>query len=276
VADYARGEDVLTEARLTYEGLGGRFGVLVVEGPDDHRVFADRCCRPDQVVVAGNKPRLLRALEARNDQDSRRILFVADCDYDIPLRRIRLPIPGFIVTHHADVEADCVELGAAARVVADFLPERKRSTPAVSAVIDQAVAIAGAVGRFRMIAAKDGLPVRFDELQIRKFREPRSAEVDEARLGVILASRSTDVLLSGQELANLANGIEPDRRQCNGHDVLRALVRVLHDDHRIPLKELEGLPRMVRLSFSDEAFSRWSVTHRIRRWEQDVGKALLC
>lgn len=99
---YLSGAEVLADARLRLGALPADQGILIVEGYDDVRLFSPHSVGKESLLPCGNKDKLLDAYGRLEPGEEARIVFVADCDYDVPAERLR-PASNLIITDYVDV-----------------------------------------------------------------------------------------------------------------------------------------------------------------------------
>lgn len=269
---------LLSDARLRVAGLHEGLGVLLVEGPDDQRIFAKRCAASTrQICVAGSKGILLDAYHSRSPEDEDRLIFFADCDYDVPTGNLRGGEAGLILTQNADADADLASLpGVIADIVTQLVPSALHTGPSGIAadVMAKAVALAGAVGRVRKAARLLGIPAKFDTLSLCKFRDAKQVEdIALARVCEVVRQRSGLHANDRERLYDMAQHKSVSIRLCNGHDLIGAIRCVLRQDYGVKNSRLETLPEMIRLA-AGENFEQWPVTDRMRQWEAKTGARL--
>src|SRR5881397_517496 len=113
---YLNGAALAADARLRLEALESNIGLLIVEGGDDRLLFGDRCVPLQQILAAGGKSKVLDARARLTESEQARIAFVVDCDYDVATGALR-GAPNFVLTEHADADADLFVMGGLSRVV---------------------------------------------------------------------------------------------------------------------------------------------------------------
>jgi hypothetical protein len=135
---------------MRLDHLGEGAAILLVEGPDDKRVFSNRSPRRQQVVVSGGRKLLLEAYDALEGDDSERIIFVTDCDYEVAAGALS-GSRNLIITQHADVDSDLIQLGALRKAVAELIPSAMDTTETLeqttSRVLQRSLGIAEPLGR---------------------------------------------------------------------------------------------------------------------------------
>jgi hypothetical protein len=273
---YLTGVEVVGDARLRLNALPLSVGVLIVEGRDDRRIMQPRCIRPDIVVVAGGKPRLLESFDRLRPQEHSRIVFVFDCDFDAPIADALPRQANVAITSHPSAETDLVALGAIERVVSELLPSTADLAADTAEIVNRAVAVAEPFGRLRRASRVHGLGLDFDGLEIKRVRRRSQGSVTMDRACDVMLSRSTPSRsISPDELRALAVVGGGGLAACAGHDLVAALRAVLHQDFGVVERDLLQLEGMLRLAFSEEMFGRWGVVDRIRRWESETGCRVL-
>ncbi|MEU7696497.1 hypothetical protein [Microbispora hainanensis] len=250
--------------------------MLVVEGPHDKRVFLDRTLARQQVIVSGGRKLLLAAHQVAQQKNVDRLLFLADCDYDIPLKLLT-PAKGMVITEHADLEADLLACGGWNRLISILIPETldddDRFEEIVSQVIFRTTALAEVVGRYRRVARVHAFKAETD-VRYGKYRTSKD-NVDEDKLARALWQNSSDCPLNFADLVAKMNDIDRTYDNCNGHDLVAALSHVLREDFGLRGHDAESLETLLRSSISDRDFAKWSAVQRIHRWEQENGFVLL-
>jgi len=99
MSQFLSGEIVLQTARMLRQGMDDRRGILVVEGATDQKLFRRLCHDPQQILVTDGKPILLDAYTSMQRQDRGKIVFVVDCDGDVPQGTLR-GAPDLVVTRY--------------------------------------------------------------------------------------------------------------------------------------------------------------------------------
>ncbi len=275
--EYSNAQALLEDARLRLDALGSTEAAMVVEGWDDKRIFRRYARRPQQIVVAGGKRLLLAARDAADDDDAKRILFVADCDFDVPLGRL-CPGNGLIVTTHADVESDLISLGVLEHVVVEFVAaavHEDRAETLAEIVRRRAVAVASCLGQIRLAALGLAEALKLERLDLRKFRLENTDQVDFDKLIRAAHGTMTGTLVPLAEFADRAYEAVPSYSACNGHDLLRAIAEVLRRDFKAQDVTADRVATCIRLSFGPELFGQWAVAERVRLWEDRVGRWVL-
>jgi hypothetical protein len=267
---YPSAESLIADAELRLDRFGKDHGVLIVEGPDDKRLFAPLVRNRQQVVAAGGKGLLLAAQSLALEQENDRVLFLADCDYDVALENLA-PANNLIITTYADVEADLLDLGAVRHLVEDLVPATLDSDEYLEEVVDavftRSVALSDVLGRARRVARAEGFQVETKSVRHHKYRRRYSDEVDEPKLIRTLYQSSPDCPLPYDELESLVGKISRGYANCNGHDLIAAIGHVLRDDFGVRNQTAESLEKLVRYQVPPNMIASWKVIQRIRRWE---------
>jgi hypothetical protein len=267
---YPSAESLIADARLRLDRFGKDHGVLVVEGPDDKRLFAPLAKNRQQVIAAGGKGRLLAAQSLAVEHEHNRVLFLADCDYDVALGHLA-PAKNLVITTYADVEADLLALGAVRHLVENLVPATLDSDEyleeVVEAVFTRSTALADVLGRLRRVARSEGFKVDTKSVKHHKYRRQRSDEVDEPKLIRALRQGSPDCPLPSDELESLVGKISRGYENCNGHDLVAAIGHVLRDDFGVRNQTVESLEKLVRYRVPADLIASWKVIQRIRGWE---------
>jgi hypothetical protein len=278
MSEYVTPETLLSDARLRLSALTSTAAVLVVEGWDDKRLFVQHTQRPDQVLVAGGKSLLLGTRDAADAVDLKRIVFFADCDYDVPRGTLHAG-NGLVLTANADVECDLLSLGVLEQVVTELIPAVVRDDIAeeiAALILDRATPLAIDLGRIRIAAFAASESMRPQDLELRKFRALNTDRVDTPKL-IRSAHGTADggPVVSLQEFATICMEVPNSYSICNGHDLVRAVTDVIRRDFRMTAVNEDLVSRCLRLSLNRERFSTWSVAKRVRAWEDAMGVTVL-
>jgi hypothetical protein len=278
VSGYLSGADVLADARLRLSGLPADQGILVLEGRDDARLFVSRSVGSESLLACGKKATLLQAHGLLRPGEENRIVFVTDCDYDVAVGQLT-PRDNLIVTRLVDVEADLIDMGTLEALIVELVPSAivssERRAEITRSVVQRGARVAEAVGRFRLISAREGLGLSFRHIKLHRYRATGGGEIDVIKLANALASSSENCGLTRDELAQ-AVLIEPDNIKLrHGKDWLHAMAVVLHQDFGVPKARLMELESMLRLAVTDAGFADWEVVKRVRRWELSAGRRVL-
>ena len=269
---YPSAEALLSDALLRRDRSALRFAYLSWKGQITKRLFAERTVRRQQVIAAGGRRLLLASRTVALAKKHEWLIYVTDCDYDVTMNLLR-PGPGLIITEHADVEADLLAGGGWERLVAQLVPaaldDDDKLDEIMAAVMARTVALADVLGRYRRVAREVGFTAETD-IRHTRYRRSGANQVDEERLLRSLWQSSEECTLDLNEFSDRIGAIQPDYNNCNGHDLVKALQHVLREDYGIRGVTPENLEDFLRYGVSKEAFEAWSVTERIRRWEQET------
>ncbi|WP_147458828.1 hypothetical protein [Micromonospora sp. BL4] len=276
--EYPSAKALIADAHLRMELWPDPLGVIVVEGPDDNRLFQRRVHHPAQIIVAGGRRLLLAAFEITQPYDRDSILFITDCDYAV--RRGDLSGGhGLAITAHTNVEADLLALGLLESVVQEIVPSvvgRQNPARVSEAVLDMARSLAVPLGRIRMAAEPLGVDLGFDSIDLSKywFRKERTADV--AKLKRVISDKLNANGVSRLDWESRLADTPEDPDICNGKDLIRATRLILNYYYGLDREVTETiLTRMIRIAMTEDAFSRWPVVQRIRTWEVRTERVVL-
>lgn len=275
---YPSAEALIADARLRQERFGAKTAILVVEGPDDKRLFGDRTLKRQQVIAAGGRKLLLASHEYARENQLKSIAFLADCDYDIPLGIIR-PSESLIITEHTDLEADLLHYGGWERLVSELVPaaldDDDRLSQIVANAMSRTVAITDVIGRYRRVARDLAFKAEYEKIRYTKFRKPGTSQVDEDKLIRTLWQNSVDCPIGLSDLAARVQSIPADYDNCNGHDLVSALNHVLREDYGVRNQTPSTLETLLRHGTPKNSFDQWTVVRRLRKWETNNDVCLL-
>lgn len=277
--EYRSGIEVLADARLRAGGLGRNRGVIVLEGGDDRRLVGPHCVSLAQIVVAGNKPKLLVAYRSRQASDEGRIVFVTDCDYDVAAGHLGHDRTDLVITQHADMEADLVGIGLLRNVVGELVPDSlesdDRMTRTTQHVLDEAVALASVLGRLRQASHIHSLGLNFRGIEVRRFRKRGGRVSSEAETLSKILQRSPGAAVDLPTLSELISDIPDSLAVCQGHDLIDAIACVLHQEYRVPLRRVEAVGPILRSALDGQSFRTSPVGTRLSAWEERHSRVIL-
>ncbi len=276
---YVSAEALLADIRLRLEGSGVKSTALVVEGPDDKRLFYHRVSPTAHVVVAGGKTLLRSGLLSMLETDHGRILFLTDCDYDVRNGQLTGG-PNVVITAGCDIEADLISLGVLDRLAVEIAPRAVETRGGAAKigkdVREHAEKLCRALGRIRMASQPLGVDLCLDEWDFGKFWDRKTDAVLSDKLEQTAWSRLKSTGISRDQWHSLISDMPNDGSMCNGKDLVRASQLFFRAFYRMSNKiTAEIMAMMLRLALDDQQFDSWSVVHRIRKWEGFYGRDLL-
>ncbi len=277
MSSYPNAEALISDAALRIDQFGLEYGILIVEGPDDKRFFCTRTHHRQQVIASGGRRMLLsaHAYAARREIDG--IAFLTDCDYEVALGTLT-PSWDLIITHHADIEADLLDLGGFEQLVLQVVPaalnDERELTRITHAARQRAVALADVLGRIRRVAKQEGFVIDAD-IRHHKYRKQDSDEIDEKKLTRAVFQAATDPTLELGEFEQRVMQIDQSYNNCNGHDLVAALHHVLRDDFGVRGQSVEHMEHLLRTGISAKSFVELDVVIRLKTWEQRTGRQII-
>lgn len=268
--EYTSAVELLMDAELRADGLGPSLGVLVVEGPDDKRVFARHVGDPVQVLPAGGRKLLISAHEKANSEQRQKIVFVTDCDYEVRRGALR-GAPDLVITSLTDMESDLLSLGLIEELVLDLVPRALESRAACASIAkrvrDNAEKIALPIGRIRMAAQPLGIALELGELKISRYWDAGKQSMDFSRLVDAMHSKVSPVV-GFREWRQLVQESPQDSGMCHGKDLVRAIAHVLKVEYRVESATPDVLVKMMRSSLNGQHLDSWEVIRRIKAWQE--------
>jgi hypothetical protein len=273
---YPSPQSLLADARLRLDGLPASRAVLVVEGPDDQRLFSPRVLSSPQIVVSGGRGLLLAAYSEASSKDLASIVFITDCDYEVARGSLR-PGPSLIITKNVDAESDLLELGLFDRLGIELVPRALSSDAAArevgAALRQRSVAFAEVLSQVRRVALEHGVELDVDDIKYRRTRVAGTKDVNGETLVKKLGQRSSHCGLTPARFLGEVRSMPTSYMFCNGHDLINALHFVLREDFDVSVERVE-LARLLRIAAS-EVFPSWTVVRRLIRWQVASGRAVL-
>lgn len=276
---YIDAQVLLADIRLRLEGLGAASSALVVEGPDDKRLFYRRIASTAEVVVAGGKRLVRSGLASMLERDHGRILFLTDCDYDVRTGELRGG-SDVIITRGCDVEADLISLGILESLAVELAPQAVEAKGGASRVgldvREHAEQMSLALGRIRMAGQPLGIDLNLDKLDLSKYWDKESNRVQTAKLTQTTWERIKETGITRTEWQNKIDEMPTGGLMCNGKDLVRSsqlFFRILYGMNSKITAEIMAM--MFRLTLDDERFESWTVVDRIRKREAQNGRKML-
>lgn len=281
MSHYLSASAFLSDVRLRLDALGRKkLGMLIVEGPNDRRLFFRHVVAPSQIMPTSGRTLLLSAYAKTTEHDRERMVFVTDCDYEVR-RGILHPGPSLVISDGTDVESDLVQLGLLEGVVGELVPEALVSDDRVAEIADaalrDAVKFARPLGKIRMAAQPLGVPLNLEKIRHRHYwPKLRGETVDvEKMIRTVHQTISKEFDISQEYWRELVNSTPDDNGMCHGKDLLRAFRFSL--DQRYSLAkdvEDETVCRLLRASLWPSHLEVWKVAKRIRQWESATGRQI--
>ncbi|MEV7739754.1 hypothetical protein AB0O75_48375 [Streptomyces sp. NPDC088921] len=266
--EYASASALLMDAEMRADGLGSSAGIIVVEGPDDKRIFVRHVHDSAQILPAGGRTLLLSAYEKATDEQRQKVLFVTDCDYEVRRGNLR-GAPDLIITTLTDMESDLLALGVMQSLVLELIPRALDSNDACKRITarlrNEAEEIALPLGRLRMAAQPLGIPLKLEELKISRYWDSSTQTFDFTKLVRAMHTKVSSIVDLG-EWSKLAEASPSDRAMCHGKDLLRALSFLLKDNYGVDVSP-DVLAKMMRSSLTGDDLENWDVIRRIRVWQ---------
>ncbi|MHC8561510.1 MULTISPECIES: hypothetical protein [Streptomyces albidoflavus group] len=256
------------DAELRADGLGSSRGILIVEGPDDKRVFARHVHDHAQILPAGGRRLLISAHQKASAEQRKKMVFVTDCDYEV--RRGNLTgAPDLIITTRTDMEGDLFSLGLLEKMVIDLVPRALESQVTslriAASLREEAERIALPLGRLRMAAQPLGIALNLEDLRIVKYWNPGTRHMDADKLVRAMHSKVASAI-DLAEWCKLVEQTPTDSDMCHGKDLTRAICFLLKANHRVEVP-VDSIVRMMRSSLTQESMDAWDVIRRIKAWQ---------
>lgn len=274
--EYTSAYELLMDAELRADGLGASRGILVVEGPDDKRVFARHVYDPAQILPAGGRTLLISAHQKASEEQRAKIVFVTDCDYEVRRGALR-GAPDLIITTLTDMESDLLALGLIEPLVMELVPRALESREACGRVVarlrEDVEKIALPLGRLRMAAQPLGIPLHLEDLKISRYWDANAQVMDFAKLVRAMHSKVSGVI-GLADWCKLTEGTPVDAGMCHGKDQVRALSFLLKSHYRVDVAP-DLLVKIIRSSLTADYLESWDVIRRIKAWQISTQRCVL-
>lgn len=273
-------ESLANEIRLTRSQRPGPFALA--EGGLDGRIYRRVLSSDATLLVARGRENALGALRLLEDEGAKDSCAIIDSDF----RRLTgTPDLGENVhfTDHHDAECMVLNSPAFDKVIEIYArPTKVASWSGTHDLRTKLLEVALPLGALRYVSDRDGLRLRFEELNLGRFIERRTLTVDVEQMVKTALSNSRRNDLDGSQLVEEVDKVvraryDPWQLVC-GHDVVEVLsiglTAALGSQKAIDVRA-EQLSRALELAYESAWFSGSRLEARMRRWEQSRGLLLL-
>ena len=263
--------ELANEIRMTRSLFTGAF--LIVEGRDD-RLFMERYVEIQscEVRVAYGKQCVCEVIGILDDDQFDGVLGMIDADFDriegTPSRSQNVVMP-----ECHDLFTMLVSSPALARVVREFGSPEKLGRLGKTA-LEALTKVALPIGYLRLHSQREGLNLRFRDLNYSGWIGLTSFQADSARLIDVVKSRSQRHDLSSDDLAkaiaDLHDADYDPYEVCVGADLVEALsigLRRALGSRRAADVRVDYLKSGLRLAYSDTEFRASTLMRDIEHWQ---------
>jgi hypothetical protein len=270
------------EIRYRLDGLDiSAPAALLVEGPDDKRLFLPFVRHPGLVVPCSGRRHVIAIRSAMTAADHERIISFIDCDYEVASGNFT-PDSGVIMTGGTDVEADIFQIGLLDRIVQNLIPGDISKPGELGDIAEDirstATKLSTPLGRARMAAQPMGIELDFSNLSFARYTLP-SGEPDVDKMITTIHSqlKKSAPQLDLNSFRDSVTKTPDDPRLCKGKDLLASAAFVLRNRYRSSNRvNADLLDTLLRTLMADAAvFESWPVVRRIRAWEDVHGVRVL-
>ena len=269
------GSDLANTVRMTRTLRQVAF--LLVEGTSDLRVLREFVLEDScDVLVCHGREKVLDALTRLEATGHEGVLAIVDADFDRVENRLPAS-PNCVVTDYRDLEVVLFESRALNKLLAERASSPKVTTFETTAGKNLREALlerANVVGCIRWANDRQGWSFDFDKLELPRYIDQSSLQLDFERVVVTLfANSARDVPVDAlrDEAQRLLGHSHDLRHICCGHDLIEllgvGLRRTLGSSTAYETKRA-FLERELRLSFDRECFENTMLYTSIRSWEQ--------
>ena len=267
---------VANEVRMLRTQHNG--ALLVVEGASDKRIFRNlvdgNAC---QIVIAHEKANAVAAMRTLVSEDFRGVLAIVDADFD-RLDSTATSPQNVLLTDMHDIECMMFASRAFSKLLDEFAkPGRIEVFEQNSGcgLVESLVRSAMPLGHLRLLSLRQGLNLRFEDLDYHKFIEGASLTLDVDKLITTIKDHSQRQDISSSSLKDgiyqIAAAAHDPYQVCCGHDILEilshALRRAIACRNANAVKR-EVLEQSLRLAYQDTYFRESKLAGAIREWEQ--------
>lgn len=283
MANETNGAVIANRVRMIRDNYSGV--VLIVEGPDDSRIFSLLVSKQDcQIVIAFGKKNALDAAKILADEKDLLTIAVIDADF----KRIETSTelhPNVFVTDYHDIETMMIMSSAFETVLSEFgSTDKLKKFVAESGVELREFLLqqSSIVGALRLHSIRRGLNLKFKDLNFGEFyfEDPARIDLMECVKCVLNKSQLYDIDATGLSEAvtiMLADGHPTAELSC-GHDTIALLQRMLRKSIGTisPSKVTEGvLHQGFRLAYHMGCFSRSTLYSQLHEWQTRVNSVFL-
>lgn len=281
IKDDIDGLSLANEIRLSRPKHKGSF--LLVEGPDDKKIFLDFCDQQACMIFpSSGKENLLDALRILDREGFQGVLGFADQDF---AEFIGFPtVKGKVVfTDENDVEMMLLCSDALDKVLREFGNQDKINSLTSSqdkSVSELIFGSASIIGYLRLLSQINKWSLSFERMTY-KYTANNSFIIDEKSIvrHVIGKSDTTPNMTESDivdKIRNRASDVESLKSLCCGHDCIRILGRALkyklgNNPAFINKKGAKVLGGILRTAYSFKFFQQTKAYTEIRKWEETSG-----
>lgn len=260
---------------------------LMVEGPMDEQFFGrfideEKC----HIEAIGGRETVIQVLSLLEQRAISGVLAIVDADYDI-LMSIYPATPNLLFTDTHDVETMIIKSSALERVLQRFCTKEKieklktrSGREDIRAVI---IECGKPIGYLRLISKRDGLNLKFDDIDFRSFID---MQLFTPNVGALIESvainghngidklQSLDI--TKEEIKSKIEQLEKSNLDhwyvCRGHDLTQILSIAFHKHiAKSKVKNLtqEAIEGTLAFAFDLSFFQKTDLYSSIKKWEND-------
>jgi hypothetical protein len=268
---------IANQVRMAASHHRGSF--LLVEGDTDARIFKGFVDKSACLVIVGyNKDNVLQAVELLLKKGPKGIVAIVDSDFWL-LDKKNPPRDCIFATDSHDLETMMLQTEALSKVLRELASKekiKKFEYSTSSTVCDSLVKVGLPIGLFRWISHRDGLALKFKDINFTLFINIKSLSLDINQLVRTVIDNTVSPKVSDDSLKKKIYQEQKtithiDKWQiCSGHDLINILSIGLQRSigNRKP-KEVtrEILERHFRLAYEYEFFKMSLLWKSLRIWE---------
>lgn len=251
---------------------------LIVEGDTDARFYRQiidgAAC---QIVIAHNRHNAVHALAILEKDSFAGVLAIVDADFSV-LEGQTPGSPNLLLTDGHDLEAMLIRSPALEKLLGEFGSADKIAAfeKTHTTIREKLLELAKPIGYLRWLSLREGIHLRFEDLQFGKFIAEKTFSIDEKKLLETIKNHSQrhdiDVASLKEQLRSLQKPEHDLWHVCCGHDLICILsigLRKVIGSHKADDVKPERLEISLRLAFERAFFFKTALYQAICIWEQD-------
>jgi hypothetical protein len=274
--EYITGDTIANQIRMIRIQYSGSF--LIIEGYTDARLYkrfveSDKC----QIIVAHNKENAIKALSLLDADNFSGAVAIVDTDFDM-LEGKLYATQNLLLTDTHDFETMIIKSPAFDKVLTEFGSEdkitifvRKYGKDIPTVLIECGIPI----GYLRWVSLRDGLSLKFEDLDFGKFINKENLIIEASRLIKTVKDKSQRHDITEDYIKNRMEQFQSDTHDpwhvCCGHDLVcilsLGLCKAIGSYNTNDVKP-DIIERSLRLAFERFHFSKTQLYLSIQNWEK--------
>jgi Protein of unknown function (DUF4435) len=261
------GVNIANSIRLKRSQVPG--AIALVEGDDDLLLFSRHVHSHVVFKVCHGKPTVLEAIQDLNINGGSGVLAIVDSDFDQLLGK-SAAFPNLLTTNENDIEMIMAVSPALEHVLREYSVDL--STWPRTLVLDEILTEASKVGGLRLLSAREGLGLKFDELDFGKFVNRESMNIDDLKMAEVVQKTSAVGILPKELLRRAKEAIDKSldaKKLCNGHDFIELLslgLQYRYANNMESNSKPKKIEQAFRLAYEYAYFAQTNFNVSLQKW----------